>query len=500
MAGRLREGIYEHVVTRGLAEALGGVGELRVDLATIEKVDLPRVLARHIAREIEVRLRDLAEPDDQVALANSLLAALDASGASGASDAEEADQSARVDRAQRLHAIYRALPPARPMTPLGESTLLTRSSKDPVLGHELKSEIASSDTVDVIAAFITMGGIRQLWRELEALSNRGGKVRVLTTVFTGSTEVRAVEALAKLPGCEVRISYDVERTRLHAKAWLFSRDRGGEDLHTAYVGSANLTHTALSSGQEWTIKASAGDLPDVVRKFRGTFEALWNDPEFEAYDGSEAAREKLRAALADERGGADGAADRVLTLPSAFRPKGYQRDILDKLVAERELHGHKRNLVVLRVRSRVENNAREVAFPCAHTSAVRQRRQVVRRRGVRFRTKIRNAIAAADFDVHALSAQQHVVGMLTTFDLVDRGVFRFATPGAANVRDFAFRALTRAGDLTIHELSCRRRRCRFSRLRVGLAALDAHGFAPFTLGVKVTAEQIFPSYGNHAEP
>lgn len=238
MAGRLREGIYEHVVTRGLAEALGGVGELRVDLATIEKVDLPRVLARHIAREIEVRLRDLAEPDDQVALANSLLAALDASGASGASDAEEADQSARVDRAQRLHAIYRALPPARPMTPLGESTLLTRSSKDPVLGHELKSEIASSDTVDVIAAFITMGGIRQLWRELEALSNRGGKVRVLTTVFTGSTEVRAVEALAKLPGCEVRISYDVERTRLHAKAWLFSRDRGGEDLHTAYVGSA----------------------------------------------------------------------------------------------------------------------------------------------------------------------------------------------------------------------------------------------------------------------
>ena len=344
MAGPLREGIYEHVITRGLASALEGVGELRVDLATIEKVDLPRVLARHIAREIEIRLRDVADPEDQMALANALLAALEASGASGASDEEEADDGARVDRAQRLHAIYRALPPVRPMTPLGESTLLTRSSKDPVLGHELKSEIASSDTVDVIAAFITMGGIRQVWPELEALSNRGGKVRVLTTVFTGSTEVRAVDALAKLPGCEVRISYDVERTRLHAKAWLFSRDRGGEDLHTAYVGSANLTHTALSSGQEWTIKASAGDLPDVVRKFRGTFEALWNDPEFEAYDSSEAAREKLRAALADERGG-DGA-DRVLPMPSTFRPKGYQRDILDKLVAERELHGHKRNLVV----------------------------------------------------------------------------------------------------------------------------------------------------------
>jgi len=145
MAGRLREGIYEHVVTRGLAASLEGVGDLKADLAAIEKVDLPRVLARHIAREIEVRLRGLAEPEEQVTLANALLAALEAS------DDEEADDTARVDRAERLHAIYRALPPARPMTPLGESTLLTRSSKDPVLGHELKSEIASCDTVDVIA-------------------------------------------------------------------------------------------------------------------------------------------------------------------------------------------------------------------------------------------------------------------------------------------------------------------------------------------------------------
>lgn len=338
MAGRLREGIYEHVVTRGLASALEGAGELRVDLAAIERVDLPGVLARHISREIEVRLRGISDSEEQVALANALLTVLEAS------DGDELYDGARVDRAQRLYAVYRALPPARPMTPLGESALLTRTSKDPVLGHELKSEIASSDAVDVIAAFITLRGIRQVWPELEALSSRGGRVRVLTTVFTGSTELRAVDALARLPGCEVRVSYDVGRTRLHAKAWLFSRDRGGEDLHTAYVGSANLTHTALSAGQEWTIKASAGDVPHVVRKFRGTFEALWNEPEFEAYDGSDAARARLRDALADERGG--DRPDRVVPRLTAFRAKGFQREILDKLVAERELHGHKRNLVV----------------------------------------------------------------------------------------------------------------------------------------------------------
>ena len=82
--------------------------------------------------------------------------------------------------------------------------------------------------------------------------------------------------LAALPGAQVKISYDIRRTRLHAKAWLFQRDTA---LHTAYVGSANFTSTALGSGQEWMVKACAADLPDVIEKFKGTFESLWNDSE-----------------------------------------------------------------------------------------------------------------------------------------------------------------------------------------------------------------------------
>ena len=57
---------------------------------------------------------------------------------------------------------------------------------------------------------------------------------------TGSTERRALDTLVRL-GARVKVSYDVARTRLHAKAWLFHRNSG---LHTAYIGSSNLTHTA----------------------------------------------------------------------------------------------------------------------------------------------------------------------------------------------------------------------------------------------------------------
>lgn len=182
------------------------------------------MLARHLAREIERRLRALGDPEESLRLAKSLLAFI----GQGTSDGDEAE----VARAERLLSIYARLPPKRPTTPRAERLRLARSRTDPTLGHELKRELTSADSVDVIATFVTVGGIRQIWPELEELARRGGKVRLLTTVFTSSTDARAVDDLARLPGCEVRVSYDVQRTRLHAKAWLFVRDRGGEALHT----------------------------------------------------------------------------------------------------------------------------------------------------------------------------------------------------------------------------------------------------------------------------
>ena len=168
------------------------------------------------------------------------------------------------------------------------------------------------------------------------------RIRVLTTTFTGTTEIEALDLLGALPGAQVKISYDTRRTRLHAKAWLFHRDTG---LTTAYVGSANLTATALGSGHEWMLKVSAADLPHVVDKFAGTFDTLWNDDEFEAYDpAQDEHRTRLADALRIERGG-----DRSGSSALAFltlRPYPFQEAILDKLQAEREALGHRRNLVV----------------------------------------------------------------------------------------------------------------------------------------------------------
>jgi HKD family nuclease len=63
---------------------------------------------------------------------------------------------------------------------------------------------------------------------------------VLTTTYTDSTEREAIDQLIDL-GAQVRVSYELGTTRLHAKAWVFHRRSG---FTTAYVGSSNLTQSA----------------------------------------------------------------------------------------------------------------------------------------------------------------------------------------------------------------------------------------------------------------
>jgi superfamily II DNA or RNA helicase len=217
--------------------------------------------------------------------------------------------------------------------------LLTRNRAEPSIGGELEREIATADRIDVVVAFITVGGVRMLREALESFTRQGNgqtRLRVLTTTFSQTTELAAVEMLANLPATQVKISYDTRRTRLHAKAWLFQRDTG---LHTAYVGSANLTSTALGTGQEWMVKICT-DLPHVIEKFRGTFESLWNDSEFELFDpASEQSRSRLNRALTSDAS----AATQVFF---SLRPFPFQEEILDRLAAERSFHNRHRNLVV----------------------------------------------------------------------------------------------------------------------------------------------------------
>jgi len=224
----LADGVYEHLITASLAEDLGALEPGRDRLIeALDDSEAPVMLARHVAAELTRALHGDGERRGtrRVEVVNALIDELRSLVPELGKALEEVDP-----KAEQLQAIYRGELPPRPTTPLSSSALPTRGPRDPSLGSELAREIESADRVDILVAFITLGGIRALRPALEALSRRAGaeleRLRVLTTVFTGTTEPEAVHALAELPGAKVKVSYDVQRTRLHAKAWLLHRESG----------------------------------------------------------------------------------------------------------------------------------------------------------------------------------------------------------------------------------------------------------------------------------
>ncbi len=331
----LPDGLYERLVTRDLQSALRALPGRTPETAALEKADCHVRLARHLADEIARVLQDLpGGVAAQAGFANAVLGFLRAQGAETPAGEEIAHPE------QLLWAVHAGKAPPRPETPLALSTLLARPGK-PELGHELAREIAASDRVDALVSFVKWEGVRRLWWALQEASDAGRPLRIISTTYVGATEADAIRRLARLPHVQVRISLDGRRSRLHAKAWLFRRQTG---FSTAYIGSANLSASALSTGLEWVMKVTEADLKHVIDLFQGAFDSLWNDPEFEPFDPERdyyRLQIALGAARPESRGGGDAPG-----LFFALRPYPFQQEILDDLAEQRAFFGRRRNLLV----------------------------------------------------------------------------------------------------------------------------------------------------------
>ncbi|MBT0566050.1 DUF3427 domain-containing protein [Williamsia sp. CHRR-6] len=328
MTDRLPEGLYESVVSRRLLQRLAATHSdaefeaLRDDAAT--------VLSRHIA-EAALRHLTAGTPEEQRVRANEVLAMLDSAGPD------------TVERAEVLRAIRAAdhAAPPRPQTPLADVTLLTNARGEPNMAGEVAKELASADHVDLLCAFIRFAGITVLDSQLRRLRDRGITLRVLTTTYRGATERRALDALVDIYGAQVKIRYETASTKLHAKAWLFRRDSG---FHTGYVGSSNLSRSAMVDGLEWNVRISGIATPTLIRKFEATFDTYWNDPAFVDYNPA-ADAPRLDRAL--HEAGGSGSGRETLTLSGLdVMPFPHQERILETLAAQRAVHDSHANLVV----------------------------------------------------------------------------------------------------------------------------------------------------------
>ena len=215
---------------------------------------------------------------------------------------------------------------SEPLIPLLDTALLTNAPGEPRVGHQVVAEIPSADRIDFIMAFIRLSGIRPMLDALRRHCEAGRKLRILTTVYTGSTEAKALDELKRL-GAEIRVSYDTSSTRLHAKAWLFHRQSG---FSTAYIGSSNLTYSAQVSGLEWNVRISAARNGPVVDKVAAVFESYWHSEEFCAFDLNEFSERGARQ---------NGATGLTYLSPIELRPEPFQERLLEQIALSRQ-QGH----------------------------------------------------------------------------------------------------------------------------------------------------------------
>lgn len=342
-------GIYEKLITQ-LIESHLDRGRFYIGERQLDSSDASIWLSRFLSNILEFAIGSVPNGDDQlqkqIELSNELLMWLKGK----FQDEELFDENLLGTQGRILTAIYELENPISsdikkyvqdifPLTGLSQSELFCGSNAGLSLESELKREILSADKIYWLVSFIKWAGIRIFRKELEAFTNRGRELKIITTSYMGATDAKAVEYLAGLPNTEVKLSYNTERERLHAKSYLFLRDTG---YHTGYIGSSNISRSALTSGLEWNLKITSQEIPHIIAKTLSTFETYWESSDFEHFDGNAESTEKLRRALNKEKITGDNG-------PSFFfkiDPYPHQADILEQLTVQRNVHHRFRNLVV----------------------------------------------------------------------------------------------------------------------------------------------------------
>jgi superfamily II DNA or RNA helicase/diadenosine tetraphosphate (Ap4A) HIT family hydrolase/HKD family nuclease len=159
---------------------------------------------------------------------------------------------------------------------------LVTGGTDPLLPHLIR-HLAESVSADLAVAFTLRSGLDLLSPHLQDLLDRQGSLRVLTGDYLGATDPDALLRLLDLNGnvkCRVFESGCTEgqespSSSFHPKAYIF-RHRDGS--FAAFVGSSNLSETALKSGIEWNYKAVDSKDPDGITEATAAFDRLFEGP------------------------------------------------------------------------------------------------------------------------------------------------------------------------------------------------------------------------------
>ena len=142
------------------------------------------------------------------------------------------------------------------------------------LYYQLINGLKQADGVDIVVSFLMESGVRMLLRELENAFKRGAKIRILTGNYLGITQPSALYLIKHKLGEQVDLRFYNEKNRsFHPKSCMFHY----KEYSTIYIGSSNISRSALTSGIEWNYRFSSKTDPQNYEKFYNTFLDLFEN-------------------------------------------------------------------------------------------------------------------------------------------------------------------------------------------------------------------------------
>jgi superfamily II DNA or RNA helicase/diadenosine tetraphosphate (Ap4A) HIT family hydrolase len=257
----------------------------------------------------------------------------------------------------------------RPVLPARASDALPSARRPPLarggehdpFGQHLWPLFETATEIAIVAAFVTETGLDLLEHRVMAALRAGTHFRIVTGDYLAFNQV---EALRRLLGwSQVDVRHDAEpiavdappsgqlhvrvvetaladgtERAFHPKSWLFEAASFG----VAFVGSSNLSASALGTGIEWNLRVERAIDAVAYAAVRAAVDALWAQAMVLSADWIDAYAERVRQSPRSLPPG-DGEDERLEPPPS---PHEFQEEALLALARARE-QGRRRALVVL---------------------------------------------------------------------------------------------------------------------------------------------------------
>ena len=357
---KLVEGVYESLINTAISEKLQRdfpESNYHVEKEPIDSAESHTMLAHYLAEIVSTVLkeyfRDRKEAvtiSKQVECVNKILHYIENE---WQVTALEDDMLTKEDETNFLRAIYsktgyteeqiKHKAQIHPESGYRVSNLFT-GANGLSIDEEIKKDIQTADSIDLVVSFIKFTGLRLLFDELKKfVTKKGTKLRILTTTYMGATDVKAVKMLMdlkELGDVKIKASFNTNDERLHAKAYIFKRENG---FDTAYIGSSNISRSALTKGLEWNLRVTNVENSHIIRSTQATFDSYWSSAVFEPIETDDDLK-RFAQSIDEIRNKASNIDNQEII--SRFVRKTHQVKVLEKLQYEREKRDNYKNLII----------------------------------------------------------------------------------------------------------------------------------------------------------